>query len=86
MELAKINLKVLAKLQFLYYRYQLPCIYSVVIFQFFPPGSGSMRENECGSGSTVLVFLIVKQIVNTCIIIAAKTYLTFNIFKIVNSR
>ena len=29
--------------------------FSVVIFEFFPPGSGSRRENECGSGSTALV-------------------------------
>ena len=23
--------------------------FSIVIFNFFPPGSGSRRENECGS-------------------------------------
>ena len=36
------------------YRYQLSCIFTVAIFQFFPPGSGSIREIECGSGSTAL--------------------------------
>ena len=39
-----------------YNYYQFPYIFSVIIFQFFPPGSGSGKnpENKCGSGSTAL--------------------------------
>ena len=41
----------------------------LAVFLFFPsnfplPGSGSRRENECGSGSTALVYLSFKCLIN----------------------